>query len=114
MQLGRYNLMIVILLLVTMTISGPIYSWIFKYAFGNDYVFHTRDSSHPVQTKKVLLMVDSTYTHILSKIEVVDEKQIERLQKIYNSTYTAATSQDTGDHYNTRQFPYTNLKNCPM
>jgi hypothetical protein len=95
-------------------ISGPIYSWIFKYAFGNDHVFNTRDSSQPIQTKKVLLMVDNTYTHVLSKSEVEDEKQIERLQKISNSTDTVATFVDTGVHYNIRQFPYNNMKDCPL
>jgi hypothetical protein len=95
-------------------ISGPIYSWLFKYAFGNDHVFNTRDSSQPIQTKKVLLMIDNTYTHILSKSEVEDEKQIERLQKISNSTDTVATFVDTGVHYDIRQFPYTNMKDCPL
>jgi len=94
-------------------ISSPIYSWIFKNVFGNYQVFHTRDS-HPIETQKIILMADSEYRYVLSKTEVEDAGQIERLQKIYNNTDIVATFRDGGDSYNFRRFPYTNIKECPV
>jgi hypothetical protein len=94
-------------------ISSPIYSWIFKYTFGNYQVFHTRDT-HPIETQKIILMADSEYRYVLSKTEVEDARQIEKLQKIYNNTDIIATFRDSGDSYNFRNFPYTNIKECPL
>jgi hypothetical protein len=94
-------------------ISSPIYSWIFKYTFGNYQVFHTRDT-HPIETQKIILMADSEYRYVLSKTEVEDARQIEKLQKIYNTTDIVATFRDSGDSYNFRNFPYTNIKECPL
>jgi hypothetical protein len=94
-------------------ISSPIYSWLFKYVFGDDHVFHTRDSS-PIQTKKVLLITDTEYRYVLSKTEVEDKNQIQRLQKIYNNTDTIATFLDAGINYSYRKYPYTNIRECPV
>ena len=94
-------------------ISSPLYSWIFKYVFDNPYVFHTRDSSQ-IQTKKIILMVDDVYRHVLSKTEVEDAKQIQRLQEISNNTNTIATFRDIGINYNLRKYPYTNVRECPL
>ena len=94
-------------------ISSPLYSWIFKYVFDNPYVFHTRDSSQ-IQTKKIILMVDDVYRHVLSKTEVEDAKQIQRLQEISNNTNTIATFRDIGINYNLRKYPYTNIRECPL
>jgi Dolichyl-phosphate-mannose-protein mannosyltransferase len=94
-------------------ISSPIYSWLFKYVFGDDHVFHTRDTS-PIQTKKVLLITDTEYRYVLSKTEVEDKNQIQRLQKIYNNTDTIATFLDAGINYSYRKYPYTNIRECPV
>jgi hypothetical protein len=94
-------------------ISSPLYSWIFKYVFDNPYVFHTRDSSQ-IQTKKIILMVDDVYRHVLSKTEFEDTKQIQRLQEISNNTNTIATFRDIGINYNLRKYPYTNVRECTI
>jgi hypothetical protein len=94
-------------------ISSPLYSWIFKYVFDNPYVFHTRDSSQ-IQTKKIILIVDSEYRYVLSKTEVEDTKQIQRLQEISNNTNTIATFRDIGINYNLGKYPYTNIRECPL
>jgi 5-bromo-4-chloroindolyl phosphate hydrolysis protein len=59
-------------------------------------------------------MADTEYRYVLSKTEVEDTKQIERLQKIYNDTDIIATFGDSGAGYNFRKFPYTNIKECPL
>ena len=98
-------------------ISGPIYSWIFKYVFNKAHVLsHPRDSSQPI-TKKVLLMVDSTYTHwfsdALARKGVEDEKQFQKLGNLYNSTNTLASFADTGVQYDYRIYPYISIRDCP-
>ncbi|HZC20109.1 MAG TPA: hypothetical protein VE223_00540, partial [Nitrososphaeraceae archaeon] len=98
-------------------ISGPAYSWIFKYIYGDDHVFsHYRDSSQMVQTKKIISIVDNPYRHIisnvLSKNEVEDKNQIQRLQKIYNNTDTIATFQDNYNPLDYRRYPYINIGDC--
>ena len=99
-------------------ISGPIYSWIFKYVFNTAHVFsHPRDSSQPI-TKRVSLMVDSTYRYVMSnaltKREIEDEKQIRTLGNIYNSSETIASFADNGVQYKYLMYPYINIKDCPL
>jgi hypothetical protein len=80
-------------------ISSPIYSWIYNYVFHKLHVFsHDRDTQ-PIQTKKVILIVDGTYKRVLSKIEGEDEKQVRRLQMLYNNTETIAVFDDDTTRY---------------
>ncbi|MBV9175752.1 MAG: hypothetical protein JO297_01795, partial [Nitrososphaeraceae archaeon] len=97
-------------------ISGPVYSWIFKDVFNEAHVFsHYRDSSQPIQTK-IILVADSTYRYTISnsilKTEVEDKNQIERLQKIYNSTDTITTFVDKVVPFDFHSYPYISLRDC--
>jgi hypothetical protein len=96
-------------------ISSPIYSWIFKYVFDNDNVFaHIRDSSQPIQTKEILLITDSTFHHVLSNFGE-DKNQIELITTIYNNqTYPIASFRDTVITYDTRDYPYTNMREADI
>jgi hypothetical protein len=98
-------------------ITGPIYSWIFKYVYDKNHVFtHYRDSSQPIQTSKVILTIDGTYRYTLSnspmKREIEDPQQIQLLKKIYNSTHSIAIFSDMGTTYNYGIYPYTNIRDC--
>ena len=98
-------------------ISGPFHSWIFKYVFGLDHVFSDfRDSSMPIKTKNVILVVDTIYRYELRKVEPEDEKQIELLKNVYNNTRTIAVfknnaigSNNNNEDYN-HYYPYSGLK----
>jgi hypothetical protein len=95
------------------TISAPEYSWIFKYAFDNINSVQTRDSS-TIKTEKILLMVDRPYLSIVStgpKVEVEDEKQIERLQNIYNNSNSRVALMNS-ENTPTDQYPFTNIQDC--
>jgi hypothetical protein len=97
-------------------ISGPIYSWIFRYVFNQDHVFsHPRDSSQPI-TKRIVLMDDTAYRHVISdalaKKEIEDKKQIEMLNKLYNNTNIIASFVDNGVQYNYRLYPYISIIDC--
>jgi hypothetical protein len=96
-------------------ISSPIYSWIFKYVLNKDHVFaHIRDSSQPIQTKEILLIADSTFYHILSKVGE-DKKQIQLIKTIYNNdTYPIASFRDTVIAYDTKNYPYINMREADI
>jgi hypothetical protein len=95
-------------------ISSPVYSWIFKYVLDKDHVFaHIRDSSQPIQTKQVLLITDSTFHHVLSKVGE-DKKQMQLIKTIYNHTHPIASFRDTVIAYDTRNYPYINMREADI
>ena len=96
-------------------ISSPIYSWIFKYVLDKDHVFaHIRDSSQPIQTKQILLITDSTFQHVLFN-PGEDENQIQLIKTIYNNnTQPTASFRDTVIAYDTRNYPYINMREADI
>jgi hypothetical protein len=98
----------------TTVISSPIYSWIFKYILERDHVFaHVRDSSQPLQTKQILLIVDATFYHVLSN-EGEDMKQIELMKMIQDETYPIASFRDTVIRYDMKAYPYTSMREADI
>jgi hypothetical protein len=92
-------------------VMSPIFSWIFKYVFdGNHDTFsHVRDTQ-PIKSSKILLLVDSTYYHVISKEEGENVTQIERLEKIFNSTSVAALFSDSSSmKFDRKIYPYPGL-----
>jgi hypothetical protein len=96
-------------------ISSPIYSWVFKYVLNKDHVFaHIRDSSQPIQTNEILLIADATFHHVLSKAGE-DKKQIQLIKTIYNNdTYPIASFRDTVIAYDTKNYPYINMREADI
>jgi hypothetical protein len=98
----------------TTVISSPIYSWIFKYILDRDHVFaHLRDSSQPLQTNQILLIIDATFFHVLGN-EGEDIKQIELIKTIRNNTYPIASFRDTVIRYDMKDYPYTNMREADI
>lgn len=92
-------------------VMSPIFSWIFKYVFHGNYdtFSHVRDTQ-PIKSSKILLLVDSTYYHVTSKSEGENTTQVERLQKIFNSTSIAALFSDSSSaRYDRKIYPYPGL-----
>ena len=90
-------------------ISSPAFSWVFKYAFNEDFVLsHIRDSSAPITTNKVILVVDSVYFDTLSNLGE-DPKQIALLHQIYKTTYPIAKFRDNAVFYDLKEYPYTSV-----
>lgn len=96
-------------------ISSPIYSWIFKYVLDKDHVFaHIRDSSQPIETKQILLITDSTFQHVLFNTGE-DKSQIQLIKTIYNNTtQPIASFRDTVIAYDTRNYPYINMREADI
>jgi hypothetical protein len=73
----------------------------------------TRDST-TIKTEKILLMVDRSYLSIVSagsKVEVEDEKQIERLLSIYNNSNSCVALMNS-ENTATEQYSFTNIQDC--
>ena len=67
-------------------ISSPLFSWIYIYVFDANHIFtHDRDTQ-PITTEKIMLLVDSTYKHVISGVEGENATQVNRLKNIYNNT----------------------------
>jgi hypothetical protein len=91
-------------------IASPISSWIYKYVFDNENTFsHFRDTK-PIRTSKIILLVDSIYQRVMSKIEGENLTQIDRLKNIYNNTTVAALFKDDESNYDSKIYPYTGIR----
>jgi hypothetical protein len=95
-------------------ISSPIFSWIYKYVFNNDYTFtHVRDTQ-PIKTQKIFFLIDSTYKHVISGVEGENATQIKRLKNIYNNTEIAALFRDDSSKFNRKTYPFTGLDSAAI
>ena len=90
-------------------ITGPIYSWIYKYAFDNEHTFsHIRDTQ-PIKTEKIILLVDPLYNRLTLRSEAENETQLSRLSNIYNNTEVAALIAKLPATYSKKNYPYTGI-----
>lgn len=90
-------------------ITGPIYSWIYKYAFDNEHTFsHIRDTQ-PIKTEKIILLVDPLYNRLTLRSEAENETQLSRLSNIYNNTEIAALIAKLPATYSKKNYPYTGI-----
>jgi 4-amino-4-deoxy-L-arabinose transferase-like glycosyltransferase len=95
-------------------ISSPIYSWVYKYIFNHNYTFsHVRDTQ-PIKTEKVILQVDSTYKHVISKSEAENETQVQRLMSIYNNTDIVALFRDDPSKDIKKGYPFTSIDSASI
>jgi len=90
-------------------ISSPIFSWVYKYVFNNDYTFsHDRDTQ-PIKTQKLILLVDSTYKHVIGGGEGENFTQVQRLNNIFNNTEIIALFKDDTSNYDRKSYPFTGI-----
>jgi hypothetical protein len=88
-------------------VGSPANSWFFKYVFKNQHTFsHVRDTQ-PINTHRVILVVDSTYKHVISKTEKENSTQVLRLEKLYNNTDIVAIFKNSWPDPSLRFYPYT-------
>lgn len=95
-------------------VSSPVFSWIWKYVFNQRNAFsHVRDTQ-PIKTQDIILVVDSTYRHVISKTEGENETQILRLENLYNSTDIVALFKETPSDYNKKIYPFTGIESAKI
>jgi len=89
-------------------ISGPLYSWIYKYVLGNENTFsHVRDTQ-PIKTEKIILVVDPVFKRAISGV-AENQTQITRLSSVYNSTNIAALFEKLPANYTKKDYPFTGI-----
>ena len=89
-------------------ISGPLYSWIYKYVFNNENTFsHIRDTQS-IETEKIILVIDPSYKRVLSGIAENETQKI-RLSNAYDGTYEAAIFEKLPANYTKKDYPFTGI-----
>ena len=83
-------------------IGSPRYFWIPRYVFDKDYFYKGYTSITPVETDKNIVLADRGFRNTLSGNEV--------MQELYNNTSTVAQFSEKIDNYDTRKYPYNNMK----
>lgn len=91
-------------------VASPANSWLFKYVFENQHTFSHVRNTEPIKTDHVILVVDSTYKHVVSKTEGENLTQILRLENLYNNTDVIAIFRDRWPDPTLRFYPYTGLE----
>lgn len=87
-------------------ISGPVFSWLWKYIFNHEHSFsHVRDTQ-AIKTEKILLVVDYTYRHVTSGTVAENVTQVERLNNLYNNTHVLALLRELPSEYMKRNYPF--------
>ena len=89
-------------------ISGPLYSWIYKYVFDNKNTFsHIRDTQ-PIKTEKIILVIDPVYKRAISGT-AENQTQSMRLSSVYNNTFIAALFEKLPANYTKKDYPFTGI-----
>ena len=95
-------------------ISSPLFSWIYIYVFDANHIFtHDRDTQ-PITTQKIMLLVDSTYKHVISGVEGENATQVNRLKNIYNNTDIVALFRDDSSKFDRKIYPFTGLDSASI
>lgn len=93
-------------------ISGPIYSWIYKYALGDQYAFsHIRDTQ-PINTDKIILVVDPMYKRVVANSDTENQTQATRLMSIYNNSDIAVVFEKLPANYSKKIYPFTGINSA--
>jgi hypothetical protein len=97
----------------TTIISSPESAWIFKYIFGKENALPPRDSEHML-TGKVLLVADENYLYVVNQLEVEDERQVQKIQDIYNNSVILAIFEPTFDESALKYPLKYNINSCTI
>jgi hypothetical protein len=93
-------------------ISGPIYSWIYKYALGDQYSFsHIRDTQ-PITTEKIILVVDPMYKRVVANSDTENQTQATRLIGVYNNSNVAVVFEKLPANYSKKTYPFTGINSA--
>jgi hypothetical protein len=90
-------------------ISGPVFSWLWKYVFDDQHSFsHIRDTQ-PIKTDRILLVVDYSYRHVVSEEGVENVTQVQRLQNIFKNTNILTIFRELPSDYMKRDYPFAGI-----
>jgi Dolichyl-phosphate-mannose-protein mannosyltransferase len=88
-------------------ISGPNYSWIFKYVFNEDNVLDNFRDRTPVNTEKFIMMTDMPYKTFLRRDNT---DRSERLETLFDNTVSIAKFEGNASEYDYDKYPYFSIR----
>jgi Dolichyl-phosphate-mannose-protein mannosyltransferase len=88
-------------------ISGPNYSWIFKYVFKEDNVLDNFRDRSPIDTEKYIMMTDMPYKTFLRRDNT---DRSERLETLYDNTVSIAKFEGNASKYDFDKYPYFSIR----
>jgi hypothetical protein len=96
----------------TTVISSQIYSWIFKYVFREDNIFAQYREGIPIETGKVILVVDNNFKSYMNQEEPLerDRERVQRLQTLYNNSNVLNSFEGRTQEYDRDSYPYYSMK----
>jgi hypothetical protein len=88
-------------------ISGPNYSWIFKYVFNEDNILDNFRDRSPIGTEKFIMMTDPPYKTFLHRDNT---DRSERLEKLFDNTVSIAKFEGNASKYDYDKYPYFSMR----
>jgi hypothetical protein len=88
-------------------ISGPNYSWIFKYIFKEDNVLDNFRDRRPIDTEKFIMMTDLPYKTFFRRDNT---DRSERLETLYDNTVSIAKFEGNASKYDYDKYPYFSIR----
>jgi hypothetical protein len=88
-------------------ISGPNYSWIFKYVFNEDNVLDNFRDRSPIDTEKFIMMTDLPYKTFLRRDNT---DRSERLETLFDNTVSIAKFEGNASEYDFDKYPYFSIR----
>jgi Dolichyl-phosphate-mannose-protein mannosyltransferase len=88
-------------------ISGPNYSWIFKYVFKEDNILENFRDRSPVDTDKFIMMTDLPYKTFLRRD---NSDRSERLEALFDNTVSIAKFEGNASEYDFDKYPYFSIR----
>jgi Dolichyl-phosphate-mannose-protein mannosyltransferase len=88
-------------------ISGPNYSWIFKYVFKEENVLDNFRDRSPIDTEKFIMITDMPYKTFLRRD---DSDRSERLETLYDNTLSLAKFSWNTSSFDYDKYPYFSVR----
>jgi hypothetical protein len=88
-------------------ISGPNYSWIFKYVFKEDNILDNFRDRSPIDTDKFIMMTDLPYKTFLRRD---NSDRSERLEALFDNTVSIAKFEGNASEYDFDKYPYFSIR----
>jgi hypothetical protein len=88
-------------------ISGPNYSWIFKYVFNEANILDNFRDRSPIDTEKFIMMTDPPYKTFLRRDNT---DRSERLETLFDNTVSIAKFEGNASEYDFDKYPYFSIR----
>ena len=88
-------------------ISGPNYSWVFKYVFNENNILDNFRDRKPIDTEKFIMITDVPYKTFLRRDNT---DRSERLEALFDNTVSLAKFEGNASKYDYDKYPYFSIR----